>query len=206
MEKPDKRSSILTSAEELFSDLGYEGTSTRQIAKEAGANMSMISYYFGSKEGVFIEVMNKRLENFKAQLTSISEENIAPMQKLFKVIDRYTERILSNIPFHKMMHRELLLAQRPEMYRKMKDAMSGNLMAIENILNEGVADGTLRPVDSRMLISTIMGTITNVATIPCKIHESPELDINIPKDKKILAERLIRHLEDMVSTYLTPQK
>lgn len=206
MEKPDKRSNILASAEELFSELGYEGTSTRQIAKEAGANMSMISYYFGSKEGVFLEVMNIRLENFKAQLTSISEEDIAPMQKLFKVIDRYTHRILSNLTFHKLMARELLLAQRPEMFHKLKDAMSGNLMAIENILNEGIADGTFRPVDNRMLISTIMGTISNVATVPCKIHEFPELDINLSHDREILTQRLIRHLENLVSTYLTPQK
>ncbi|RZL05297.1 MAG: TetR/AcrR family transcriptional regulator, partial [Pedobacter sp.] len=48
-EKADKRVNILEAAEKLFSELGYEGASTRQIAKEAGANMSMINYYFGSK-------------------------------------------------------------------------------------------------------------------------------------------------------------
>ena len=42
MEKIDKRANILEAAERLFTELGYEGTSTRQIAKESGANMSMI--------------------------------------------------------------------------------------------------------------------------------------------------------------------
>jgi len=206
MEKPDKKSSILAAAENLFSELGYEGTSTRQIAKAAGANMSMISYYFGSKEGVFLEIMNKRIESFAAELTSINQYPISPMEKLHKVIEGYTNKILSNISFHKMMHRELSLAQRPEMYCKLKDAMSGNLQVIEKIIHEGIAKGMFRPVDVRMLIATIMGTITSVATMPSKITEGSVLDITIPKDREILTQRLITHLEDLVTTYLTPQK
>ena len=104
------------------------------------------------------------------------------------------------------MHRELSLAQRPEMYCKLKDAMSGNLQVIEKIIHEGIAKGMFRPVDVRMLIATIMGTITSVATMPSKITEGSVLDITIPKDREILTQRLITHLEDLVTTYLTPQK
>lgn len=206
MEKPDKRSSILAAAETLFSELGYEGTSTRQIAKESGANMSMINYYFGSKEGVFLEIMNRRLENFKAELTIIDEYKISQMEKLFKVIEGYTKRILANISFHKMMHRELSLAQRPEMYCKVKDAMTGNLRVIEKIIQDGIAEGSFRQVDIRMLMASLMGTITYVATMPSKITEGSVLDINIPKDREILTERLITHLKDLVITYLTPKQ
>ena len=206
MEKPDKRNSILIAAQGLFSELGYEGTSTRQIAKESGANMSMINYYFGSKEGVFLEVINERITGFKAQLVSINEDNIEPLEKLIKVIEGYTRRILSDIPFHKMMHRELSLAQRPEMCFKLKDAMSGNMQLIETIILDGIASGAFKPVDTRMLIATIMGTISSVATMPSKITEGSVLDITIPKDKEILTDRLITHLKDLVTTYLTSQK
>jgi len=206
MEKQDKRTNILSAAEQLFSEMGYEGTSTRQIAKEAGANMSMISYYFGSKEGVFIEIMNERIKGFNAQLVSIDEDRITPHQKLMRVIEEYTTRILNNISFHKMMHRELSLAQRPEMYCKLKDAIRENLIVIEKIINEGIAAGTFRTIDVRMLIATIMGTITSVATTPSKVTEGSLLDITIPKDREILTKRLIVHLKDLVTTYLTPQK
>ncbi|WP_158796310.1 TetR/AcrR family transcriptional regulator [Pedobacter sp. L105] len=205
MEKPDKRASILASAENLFSELGYEGTSTRQIAKEAGANMSMISYYFGSKEGVFLEIMNKRISDFTSQLLSINEYRITPMQKMFKVIENYSKRVLSNISFHKMMHREMSLAQRPEMYCKLKDALTENLNVLEKIIDEGIEDHSFRPVDKRMLIATILGTVTSVATTP-KVTEGTGLDITVPEDREILSKRLITHLEDLVSTYLTPQK
>lgn len=206
MEKPDKKSNILAAAEKLFSELGYEGTSTRQIAKEAGANMSMINYYFGSKEGVFFEIMDKKMKDFNAVLVSINEDPITPIEKLYKVIDGYTRRILSNISFHKMMHRELSLAQRPELYLKLKDVMYENLAAIEKIINTGIAAGVFREIDNRMLIATIMGTINNVATTPYKITQGTALDITIPEDREILTLRLIVHLNDLVNTYLTPRK
>jgi len=206
MEKPDKKTSILTVSETLFSELGYEGTSTRQIAKEAGVNMAMINYYFGSKEGVFMEIMNQRLTGFKAQLISISEEPISHMEKLVRVVDSYSRRVLCNVSFHRMMHRELSLAQRPELWEKLKIAMNENLMVIDKIVNEGIADGTFRKVDVRMLIATIMGTISYVVTSPSKLTPDSSLDITKPKDKEILTKRLSVHLQDLVKTYLTPNK
>jgi AcrR family transcriptional regulator len=206
MEKADKKTCILMAAEKLFSELGYEGTSTRQIAKEAGANMAMINYYFGSKDGVFMEVMSNRMKDFRAQLSSIQEENIPVIDKFMLVIEQYVRRVLSNISFHKMMHRELSLSQRPEMFSKLKAAMSENLNAIECLINEGIAEGSFRKVDVRMVIASIMGTITNVATAPSKITAGSNLDIQIPADREILTERLITYLKDLIRTYITPQK
>lgn len=206
MEKPDKKSNILIAAEKLFSELGYEGTSTRQIAKEAGANMSMINYYFGSKEGVFLEIMSGRLQTFSEQLAIIDANPVAPKEKLMQIIEMQVDRVMSNVAFHKMMHRELSMSQRPEMYCKLKDAMSSNLNLIERIINEGITAGTFRKLDIRMLIATIMGTITSVATMPSKVTQGAVLDISIPADREILTQRLITHLKDLVTNHITPQK
>ncbi len=50
MELNDKQKEIVQVAEKLFAEYGFDGTSVRLIAKEAGINIAMISYYFGSKE------------------------------------------------------------------------------------------------------------------------------------------------------------
>ncbi|WP_368346005.1 TetR family transcriptional regulator [Pelagovum sp. HNIBRBA483] len=44
---------IVAAAAELFSQRGYDGASTREIADRAGVNVALISRYFGSKEGLF---------------------------------------------------------------------------------------------------------------------------------------------------------
>lgn len=205
MEKTDKRLSILEAAEKLFCELGYEATSTRQIAKEASANMAMINYYFGSKEGVFMEIMTKRVADFGSQLNSINEEQLPCMEKLLKAVDGYATRILSNHNFHKMMHRELSLPHRPEMFLKIKNAMKANLIIIEQIINTGIAEGSFRQIDVRMLIATIMGTISNVAISPAKVTYGTILDINRKEDRKLITIRLIAHLKDLIVTFLTPK-
>lgn len=206
MERIDKRTSILEAAEKLFSELGYEGASTRQIAKESGANMAMINYYFGSKEGVFMEIMTKRIEDFKEHLNNISKGSGTGMEKLLKVVEGYAKRILCNHTFHKMMHRELSLPQRPEMFSNIENAMAENQLVIERIVNDGIADGSFRQIDVRMMILTLMGTISKVAISPSKITSGTGLDINNQKDRKVITERLITHLKDLITIYLTPQK
>lgn len=201
MEKTDKKTDILNAASMLFSEFGYEGTSTRQIAKESGANMAMINYYFGSKEGVFLQIMEEKISGFKSQLDQINEEKISAKEKLLKVVDRYATRILSNISFHKMMHREFSLTQRPEVFNQIKEAMAANRVVIEKIIENGIADGTFRDVDVRLSILTIMGTISMVAHSPFKAGEN--IDINDDKQREDLTKRLVAHLQDLIITHLT---
>lgn len=204
MEKTDKKADILIAAEKLFSTLGYDATTTRQIAKESKANMAMINYYFGGKEGVFEEVIRHRIASFKSHLDSINEENIPVKEKLLKVIEKYAGRIFENISFHKMMQRELSLSQRPETYHKIKDVMTSNMVLIEGIIEQGIAEKQFRPVDVRMLIVSMMGTISNVAISPGKVMNNPNFNINNDEERELLKTRLIAHLQSLLTTYLTP--
>ncbi|KQB98783.1 TetR/AcrR family transcriptional regulator [Pedobacter sp. Hv1] len=207
MEKTDKRTDIIAAAEKLFCEFGYEGTSTRQIAKESGANMAMINYYFGSKEGVLLEIMESRISGFKSQLNAIDEEKISPKEKMLKVVEQYSARIFLNISFHKLMHRELSLTQRPEIFLKIKEAMAQNLTVIESIIQKGITEKIFRQVDIRMTIISIMGTINMVATSPNKVVPDQNFDMNNKKDKEALRDRLVRYLQDLILTHLTiPQK
>ncbi|AMM26085.1 CerR family C-terminal domain-containing protein [Variovorax sp. PAMC 28711] len=49
----EARSRLLYAALALFAAKGYAKTSTREIAKAAGANIAAISYYFGDKAGLY---------------------------------------------------------------------------------------------------------------------------------------------------------
>ena len=206
MEKTDKKTDILRAAEKLFAEFGYEGTSTRQISKESGANMAMINYYFGSKEGVFLEIMEDRISGFKTQLNLIAEEQIPAKEQLLKVVEQYAKRIFSNVCFHKMMHRELSLTQRPEMFTQIKEAMAHNLDVIESIINKGIAEGHFRQVDVRMSIVSIMGTISMVATSPNKVIPDTNFDIKNDEHRAVLEQRLITHLKDLIITHLSIPK
>jgi AcrR family transcriptional regulator len=52
------RSEILAAARTLFAARGYQATTVRDIAADAGVNPALVHHYFGSKEQVFVAALN----------------------------------------------------------------------------------------------------------------------------------------------------
>lgn len=50
----DTRSAVLAAAKRQFSELGYDRSSLRSIATEAGVDQKLVGYYFGSKQALFV--------------------------------------------------------------------------------------------------------------------------------------------------------
>jgi AcrR family transcriptional regulator len=58
---------ILTAAEALFAQRGFEGASLRQLTAAAGVNLAAVNYHFGSKDNLVEEVFKRRLDQLNAQ-------------------------------------------------------------------------------------------------------------------------------------------
>jgi TetR/AcrR family transcriptional regulator len=76
-EENASRMKLVLTAAKLFSEKGFDGVSTRDIAGAAGVNISLISYYFNGKEGLYMAV----LEDF----TIVARRRL---NELFKSFDR----------------------------------------------------------------------------------------------------------------------
>jgi AcrR family transcriptional regulator len=55
---PDTRARVAVAARELFLRHGYQGTTVRAIAAAAGVDSALISYHFGSKQGLFGQALD----------------------------------------------------------------------------------------------------------------------------------------------------
>lgn len=55
---PDTKARISMAARELFLRHGYRGTTVRAVAAAAGVDSALISYHFGSKQGLFGQSLN----------------------------------------------------------------------------------------------------------------------------------------------------
>jgi AcrR family transcriptional regulator len=74
-DKIDKKDHILDVAERVFADFGFDGASTRTISGEAGVNMAMLNYYFGSKEGLFLAIFERKISSFRTLLQNIGNDD-----------------------------------------------------------------------------------------------------------------------------------
>ncbi len=89
---------ILLSASKVFTEKGFSGTRTRDIAEEAGINLALLNYYFRSKEKLFEHVMKAKIVLLFGQiLPIIINEKTNLEQKIDLVTDKYID-ILSKNP------------------------------------------------------------------------------------------------------------
>lgn len=54
---------IIAVATRLFAHNGFEGASIREICKQSEANISLVSYYFGGKKGLYEKIVAKIVDN-----------------------------------------------------------------------------------------------------------------------------------------------
>lgn len=203
-EKHEKKDHIIEIAEKLFSELGYDGASTRHIAQDAGVNMAMLNYYFGGKEGLYLAVFEKRIGESKLQLQSLNNEDISSFDKLNKCIENYADKMMANSCFQKIIYREMSLSQRSLVTDKIIQLLSENALEIKRILLDGIANGSFAEVDVDMLIATMFGTKSYL------INSSQMASFLIGKDitdPEVLEEevkpRLKNHMKKMFKAYLT---
>jgi TetR/AcrR family transcriptional regulator, regulator of cefoperazone and chloramphenicol sensitivity len=69
----ETRRRLIQVAIETFAAVGYDGTSTRELAKRAGANLSAIRYYFGDKEGLYRAAIQHIAESFRERISPFLE-------------------------------------------------------------------------------------------------------------------------------------
>ena len=88
MEFNDKQIQIIETAERLFAERGFDGTTVRDIADEAGINVAMISYYFGSKEKLMEALFELRVGSVIIRVESlIKDESLTPIEKVNMLIE-----------------------------------------------------------------------------------------------------------------------
>lgn len=61
------RERLLETAERLFAEKGFDGTSVRAITAEAGCNLAAVNYHFGGKDQLYEEIFRQRLAVLRSQ-------------------------------------------------------------------------------------------------------------------------------------------
>lgn len=156
----DKQTDILQAAEKLFAEEGFDGASIRSIAREAGVNIAMISYYFGSKEKLLEALIIYRTSGLGLELENILNEDLPPLQKVDRLIDLYITRINKNKCMYQILHFELSTKKRVMDMHSFTDIKRQNMAAFRRIIEDGQQQGVFRTDVNILLIPpTIMGTI-----------------------------------------------
>lgn len=88
---------IKEAARKVFMQKGYSATRTRDIAEEAGINLALLNYYFRSKEKLFHQVMQEKLQQFFGILLKIINDSSTQLEtKIALIVSNYIDVLSEN--------------------------------------------------------------------------------------------------------------
>ena len=137
---------ILNAAEVEFANKGLAGARVDVIADQAGANKRMLYYYFGSKEDLYLAVLERAYIAMRQTERGLNLTDLAPLDALQRLVEfkfDYCQAHPLMIPL--LSGENMLGAKYLKRSRKLRDMNLSLVEVIRKVLDEGVAKGMIRP-------------------------------------------------------------
>jgi AcrR family transcriptional regulator len=194
------RQNIVEIASEEFALNGLAGARIDEIAARTRFSKRMIYYYFGDKEGLYLNVLENAYRLVREGEAMLDVEDLAPMDALKKLVEftfdhhHLHEDFIRMVMIENIHHGEYL--ERSKVIRQLNVSAIGT---IETVYNRGVAEGTFRkgldPIELHWQVSALcFFNVSNRATFS-KIFGR---DFGAPK----ALSSLRRNAVDMVLRYV----
>ncbi len=157
---------ILAVATHEFADKGLTGARIDAIAAATRTSKRMIYYYFGSKDGLYLAVLEEAYRRMRAIESDLHLDDLPPVDALKKLVEFTYDHHRDNEDFIRLVMNENI--QRGDYLRKSQSIQQLNTNAIASVkavYDRGVAQGVFRagldPVDIHSAISAF--TFFNVS-------------------------------------------
>ncbi|TMI87696.1 MAG: TetR/AcrR family transcriptional regulator [Bacteroidetes bacterium] len=224
MEYNEKQVQIMETAEILFAEKGFNGTSVRDIAEKANVNLAMVSYYFGSKDKLLEALFGYRGEYFKLKLetmiedreltslekmeTMIDDKELSSLEKMNTLIDHYIEKIMQQQCFSRIMVREQVLNHTGITAELIFQMKKKNQELISKLIHQGQKKGEFKKnIDIPLMMATLIGTANNLVATQFYYRELNDLQSMSEEEfQKHLKKKLSQHLKKLFKAILTNEE
>ena len=157
----DTKEKIAATAQKLFGEKGFHGTSVREISREAGVSLSMINYHYGSKEGLFNNLVQTLFIRMHEGIENIQSSSISAKEKINAFIDIFTDQIRKNEDLMRFLATELIMEDNVELAIWIAEKMNIINQAIEDIITEGIKNENFQlKVDLTFLVGVPFSLFT----------------------------------------------
>ena len=203
MKEINKREHILLKAEELFAKHGFKGTSTRMLAAAAKVNLGMLTYYFGTKDKMLRELIDRKMGFYRDSFVMIDKLDIPTIKKVEGIIDVYVEHMVANRRFHRILHSEVISDKHSTSLEYAFSLIKKNHEFLSQIIERGKKNKEFRDIDCRLFMASITGTIMQLikseTVAICWVV--PTLKITGLDDPRFI-QRMKTFLKEMAHGYL----
>ncbi|HWJ28358.1 MAG TPA: TetR family transcriptional regulator [Flavisolibacter sp.] len=201
----DKKTHILNVAEKLFAQKGFDGTSVRDIAEAACVNVSMISYYFGSKEKLMESLFEDRTSHIFPKLEQlVKDTSITPFGKIEHLIDDYINRAQQKLMFHKILVGEQVMEKNTIISSLINDLKKKHTELLELLIEEGQNKGCFKEdLDIILMVNTLIGTTQQTFINQQHYRKFNQLEsMSDPEFEQFLKLKTSKHIKELFKSIL----
>jgi AcrR family transcriptional regulator len=158
-EREAVRWQIFAAATRLFLQQGFHETTMRQIAKALGMGKSTLYDYFPTKDDLLLYFVEQEMVVLNRTAAAIATQELDALEKLRRLLRAHFDYLSANREMAALLTREVsrlgsastrqVLERRLEYRRIMQD-----------IIQQGIDEGTFRPVDPALAASALHSLIT----------------------------------------------
>jgi AcrR family transcriptional regulator len=152
------REDLLRAGAHVFAERGFDGATTELIARRAGATKAMINYHFGSKERLYEAILLATFTEIASRLDGVHARGGSAPEQLRTFVEAFAAAAGDNPAFPAIMVREALSggAHLPD---AALPRIVGVLGVVRSIVEQGIAEGTFRPVNPLLTHMTLVGAL-----------------------------------------------
>jgi AcrR family transcriptional regulator len=154
----DSQAAIFRAAAHEFAERGYDAAGVDRIAARARVNKAMIYYHFGSKLGLYVEVLRDMLRAVGLRARAIADSDASPDQKLDAWVLTIVEEAAARPWFPPIMLREIASGA-PHVDPDTINLMDAVYLAVRDIIVQGQREGVFDKVDPLLTHFTVLPPI-----------------------------------------------
>jgi TetR/AcrR family fatty acid metabolism transcriptional regulator len=159
----DKSRAILHVAERLFSERGYHGVSVDEIARDAGVSKGLVLYHFKSKQDLFQNVLIDGFLTIENEMRAIVQSEMTGREKIRATVAAYLEFDQRRLNLLGSAHDLGPVLAGTEAHARAHELVNEERARLAKLVEDAVAKGEFRPVDSRVAANVVLGAIHGLA-------------------------------------------
>jgi AcrR family transcriptional regulator len=164
------RERLLIAATAAFAQSGFQGASTRAIARAAGVTDPLLYHHFPAKADLFCAVVRVQLAALDTALSAALLETVAPAERLGAFANAYLSFLLDEEPGRQLVLRELLGLPQATVALIEATYYQVVIARLVDIIEDGIAGGCFRPLcagaSATAIISILHGFLRRHARHP----------------------------------------
>ncbi len=151
----ETRAAILEAAERIFAEVGLAGARTDAIASLAGVNKALLYYYFKSKDGLYLAVLEDHLKAFHRRAGEVLSAGGSARATLLRYVSTHFD-FVSARPYYPRLVQRLLMAGGRPLERLAREHFAPLYRKLAEVIEQGVRAGELRRADSHHTVLSLV--------------------------------------------------